>query len=434
MAIFLVLVGLGLITFTAYPVSAQSADSDDGVSKSGILVATTNTSTFNIPYSITVGTVNDAIPVCDSASIIVTFDSDKTGELTLEIPRNLLDAKLDGVDDEFFVILDGEEIPYEETSKNHSREIMILFESGPHELEIIASWDLSLESKRVSCHAVHEPPYSYILTPLKQFNSGTPYHETVCKPGLQLTQKHDKSPACVSPETYFELIKRDWTSNIIKAVQSRDLSSDIDTALSSYMNKITPTLDDFKNVLSEPYDIDEIFSKFGEPHDDIGSGIHIYVYDLNDDTEIWIGYVDDIWYMHHVDSKGNLIEELFAKPPDYVTPFQELQVDITGEQQVRRGTTHDIVVDVFRDAKPVSDATVRITIEDYGEDVIRDFKGRTDDSGRFVFSWEIPKSFDDVKTLLAYVDVTDDVSAKTALFKFQVYCIPGETGCKAEGR
>ena len=122
-----------------------------------------------------------------------------------------------------------------------------------------------------------------------------------------------------------------------------------------------------------------------------------------------------------------------SSEPEPVTPPTGLQVDVTGQQQVRRGTTHDITVDVFRNANPVSDAFVRITIEDYGEDVIRDFKGRTDDSGRFVFSWEIPKSFDDIKTLLAYVDVTDDISAKTILFKFQVYCLPGEKGCKVEG-
>ena len=433
LAISLVLVGLGLVAFTVYPVSAQLADNDSD-SKSGILIATTNNSMYNVPYSITNGTVNEIIPLCDSMSLVVGFDSDEVGKLSLDIPRNLLDPKSRDGDGEFFVILNGEEIPYDDISNKHSREIILSFEPGPQELEIIATWDLSLGGKKISCNAVHDPPYSYILSPLKQFNSGTPYHETICKPGLQLTQKHDKSPACVSSETYFELIKRDWTSNIIKAVQSRDLSSDMDTALSSYMNKITPTLDDFKNVLSEPYDIDEIFSKFGEPHDDIGSGIHIYVYELNDLTEIWIGYVDDIWYIQHVDSKGNMMEELFTKPPEHTTSFSGLQVDITGEQQVRRGTTHNIVVDVSRDANPVSDALVRITIEDYGEDVIRDFKGRTDDSGRFVFSWEIPKSFDDIKTLLAYVDVTDDISAKTTLFKFQVYCLPGETGCKVEGR
>ena len=110
-----------------------------------------------------------------------------------------------------------------------------------------------------------------------------------------------------------------------------------------------------------------------------------------------------------------------------------LQVDVTGQQQVRRGTTHDITVDVSRNGNPVSDSLVIITIEDYGKDIIREFEGKTDDSGRFVFSWEIPKSFDDIETLLAYVDVTDDISAKTVLFKFQVYCLPGESGCKVEG-
>ena len=63
-----------------------------------------------------------------------------------------------------------------------------------------------------------------IASPLKQFKSGTPFSETKCSPGLQLTQRYDGRPACVKPDTYVELIKRDWVSDIIKAVQSRDLS------------------------------------------------------------------------------------------------------------------------------------------------------------------------------------------------------------------
>ncbi len=77
------------------------------------------------------------------------------------------------------------------------------------------------------------------------------------------------------------------------------------------MDKIVPTLDDFKNTLSDSYDIDTIFFKFGVPHDDIGSGIHIYVYELNDSTQIWIGYTDRIWYVQHVDSDRNMLEELY---------------------------------------------------------------------------------------------------------------------------
>jgi hypothetical protein len=150
-----------------------------------------------------------------------------------------------------------------------------------------------------------------IASPLNQFNHGIPYHEIKCNDGLQLTQKYDGTPACVNSETVFELIKRDWVSDIIRLVQSRDVSLDPEEATSSYMDKVVPTLDDFKNTLSGPYDIDTIFFKFGPPHDDIGSGIHIYVYDLNDSNQIWIGFTDHILYVRYVDSDGNLLEQLF---------------------------------------------------------------------------------------------------------------------------
>ena len=94
-------------------------------------------------------------------------------------------------------------------------------------------------------------------------------------------------------------------------VSERVVAPGLEDATSSYRDKIVPTLDDFKNTLNESQDIDIIFSKFGEPHNDIGSGIHIYVYELNDSTQVWIGYVDKIMYVKHVDSDGTLLEELF---------------------------------------------------------------------------------------------------------------------------
>ncbi len=88
------------------------------------------------------------------------------------------------------------------------------------------------------------------------------------------------------------------------------ISSEPDHATSSYMEKIIPTLDDFKNTLNESQDIETIFFKFGEPHADVGSGIHIYVYELNDSTQIWIGYTDRILYVQHVDMQGEFLEKL----------------------------------------------------------------------------------------------------------------------------
>lgn len=113
--------------------------------------------------------------------------------------------------------------------------------------------------------------------------------------------------------------------------------------------------------------------------------------------------------------------------------ISDLEVIVSGEKQVRRGTTHSIEIQVIRGTSPIEGARVFLDIEDYGENIIKEFKGYTDSRGYFVFSWEIPQSFDDVETLLAIIDVTDGRSSKTVLFKFQVYCLPGEQNCKAKG-
>ncbi len=59
-------------------------------------------------------------------------------------------------------------------------------------------------------------------SPLDQFKNGIPFNEIKCSPSLQLTQRYDGRPACVSSESYFELIKRDWVSDIIKTIQLGD--------------------------------------------------------------------------------------------------------------------------------------------------------------------------------------------------------------------
>jgi hypothetical protein len=70
------------------------------------------------------------------------------------------------------------------------------------------------------------------------------------------------------------------------------------------------TYDDFKNHLTSEMDYDKIVRSFGKPSKDIGSGIHIYVYELNDLTEIWIGYIDEIVYAKHLDENQQELDIL----------------------------------------------------------------------------------------------------------------------------
>lgn len=46
----------------------------------------------------------------------------------------------------------------------------------------------------------------------------------------------------------------------------------------------------------------DIVAKFGEPIGDLGSGIHMYYYNLDDATCILIGYTDHIIYARHMSS------------------------------------------------------------------------------------------------------------------------------------
>jgi hypothetical protein len=64
--------------------------------------------------------------------------------------------------------------------------------------------------------------------------------------------------------------------------------------------------ENFTQIRSE-MKYEAIVEKFGEPDQDLGSGIHIYVYILADNTEIWIGYTDAILYARHMDSQRNLL-------------------------------------------------------------------------------------------------------------------------------
>lgn len=64
----------------------------------------------------------------------------------------------------------------------------------------------------------------------------------------------------------------------------------------------------FANNLKSDMTYDSIVAIFGAPSKDIGSGIHIYVYPLNDSTEVWIGYADKIIYARHMDINQQVIE------------------------------------------------------------------------------------------------------------------------------
>jgi|GEM_PF-6908432 len=282
------------------------------------------------------------------------------------------------------------------------------------------------------------------LSPLKQIQSGIALIDVKCNDNKIPVYKHNRiRAACVTEDTKNTLFQRGWI--LVKNEQSTSsfsvISDKKNVADGPRLNIITEIIDGRKYLVFHGYGwhilhnveitikngdekITTIRSKTNE------NGVLYMPWSLPDNLS------SDLYTIFATDGVNQ--SESTISIPMYVIDqsrygSSELEVGVTGEKQVRRGTTHIIEIQVNKDRIPVNDAQVFISIEDYGGDIIREFQGRTNQQGSFVFSWEIPKKFDDIKTLLAFVDVTDGISSKTDLFKFYVYCLPGEKNCKVKG-
>jgi hypothetical protein len=78
----------------------------------------------------------------DFVSILLAVETGNMddGELVIEVPRALLDSRSNGVDDYFVVLVDGEEVEYEErNTTDNARELVIPVFAGSGEVEILGT-------------------------------------------------------------------------------------------------------------------------------------------------------------------------------------------------------------------------------------------------------------------------------------------------------
>ncbi len=98
--------------------------------------------TFDVEYTIKGGTVTDMIVDSDIFALIVQIDATDKGAITLDLPREFIGAeKQDGKDDTFIILIDGIEVPYQESVvHSDSRIITINFEQEDSDIEIIGTY------------------------------------------------------------------------------------------------------------------------------------------------------------------------------------------------------------------------------------------------------------------------------------------------------
>ena len=121
----------------------EDAIVEDAIIQDSIITATTITvqdSTDLISYEITNAKLINAIPDMDAVSLLVYIEAIDDGSITLTIPRSVLDATINGGDDEFFVLVDGEEVDFEEIKTSTDRTLTIEFFAGSEQIEIIGTF------------------------------------------------------------------------------------------------------------------------------------------------------------------------------------------------------------------------------------------------------------------------------------------------------
>jgi len=118
---------------------------------------------YDINYTGDGVVVTSVLADTDFRSLLFTVDVSEPGILEVTIDRALLDAKYQGEDDEFFILLDGIDIPFEETKTSTSRTLtMNLPTADDQELEIIGT-DLATgmqtqpEEEPTACTLEYDP-------------------------------------------------------------------------------------------------------------------------------------------------------------------------------------------------------------------------------------------------------------------------------------
>jgi predicted secreted protein with PEFG-CTERM motif len=113
---------------------------------------------FDVEYIIRGGTVKNMEVNVDGLALEITIDAIKDGSITVTLPRDLIDAKKpadlnaddilsgktvnlkDLEDDEFFVLIGGEETNFKETKSKISRTLSIGFTADDSQIDIIGTY------------------------------------------------------------------------------------------------------------------------------------------------------------------------------------------------------------------------------------------------------------------------------------------------------
>lgn len=94
---------------------------------------------YNVNYTLTGATVNDMLVNTHETSLVISINSTSDGNLIIDLPRTLIDAKAGANDDQFIVLLDDTYSDYHESKTGTDRTLSIAFTNGTERIEVIGT-------------------------------------------------------------------------------------------------------------------------------------------------------------------------------------------------------------------------------------------------------------------------------------------------------
>lgn len=94
---------------------------------------------YPVDYSLTGATVNDMSLDSNQTSLVISLQTTSDGNMTITLPRTLIDAKNGANDDKFFVLVDGTDTDFQESKTSTDRTLTMPFSDGSEKIEIIGT-------------------------------------------------------------------------------------------------------------------------------------------------------------------------------------------------------------------------------------------------------------------------------------------------------
>ncbi|NIM26145.1 MAG: PEFG-CTERM sorting domain-containing protein, partial [Nitrososphaeria archaeon] len=94
----------------------------------------------DLEYEISAGQVKSMTADGEQNSVTIEIDSTDDGQISVTLPRDVIDAKVGDEDDQFFILVDGEEVDFEETVSTTDRTVTVEFPAGTETIEVIGTF------------------------------------------------------------------------------------------------------------------------------------------------------------------------------------------------------------------------------------------------------------------------------------------------------